>query len=362
MHSAIVSLLLSLSITVLLLHCAGRLRSGPPGRHGQTIPIGGLAVMVGLCGGVLAIVAESLGPTSVWWVGLSMLMPLFMVGVSDDFWVQPSLFRRFAVSVVVTLVLCAQFSNSLMWTVLELVFVTAVTHSVDAVDTRNGAASTCSLLIHAALTFVAFSVGDTDVMQAALIMIGALLGLSFFSFQTGLARLGHSGCALVGFSSAGLCVCLVARHPELSAWFAALLCSHSLIAAAGAAKRGGLHALDRADNRVPSLLYHGLVRWATGNPLDRRRPERDDSVMPHLWMLSVASIAPALLWWRQPLALAGALAFRLLLQWAVSRLLDDPVNRILPTQAVALAAKQPDESGVFPASSTRAASAESHTP
>jgi UDP-GlcNAc:undecaprenyl-phosphate/decaprenyl-phosphate GlcNAc-1-phosphate transferase len=358
MHSAVVSLLLSLVTTVLLLQCGGRFRLASMTRAQSAMPIGGLAIMVGLCGGVLAIVAKSTAPTAVWWVGLSALLPLFMAGGLDDFWV--------TVTVVVTLVLCAQFEHSLWWMVAAAVFVTAVTHSVNAVDSRNGAAAMCSLLIHAALACVAYSLGDTVIMQAALIVIGALLGVSFFSFQTDLARLGHSGCALVGFSTAGLSVCLTARHPEVSAWFAVLLCSHSLIAAAGACKRGGMDSLDGADNRVPSLLYHRLVRWATGNPPDRRRPERDTSVMPHLWMLSVASIAPALLWWKQSMALAAALAFRVLLQWAVSRLLDVPRAPPCATPAaiaaVTVVTELPDDPGFFPASAKRSSRAESGTP
>jgi UDP-GlcNAc:undecaprenyl-phosphate/decaprenyl-phosphate GlcNAc-1-phosphate transferase len=370
MHSAVVSLLLSLVTTVLLLQCGGRLRMGSVTRVRSAIPIGGLAIMVGLCGGVLAIVAKSSAPTALWWVGLSTLLPLFMAGGVDDFWVTASLFRRATVTAVVTLVLCAQFEHSIFWTIAAAVFVTAVTHSINAVDSRNGAAAMCSLLIHAALAYVAYSLGDTLIMQAALIVIGALLGVSFFSFQTDLARLGHSGCALVGFSTAGLSVCLTARHAEVSALFAVLLCSHSLLAAAGACKRGGIESLDGTDNRVPSLLYHRLVRWATGNPPDRRRPERDTSVMPHLWMLSVASITPALLWWKQTLALAAALGFRVLLQWAVSRLLDDPkaASTAAPNDtstmahATKLVTELPVDPAFFPASAPHSTRAESGTP
>ncbi len=355
MHSAVISLLLSLIATVLLLQFAGqftgRLRAVTRTHNQQAIPIGGLAIMAGLCGGVLVMMAKSSSPSPLWWAGLSALLPLFVVAVLDDFWLRPSLFRRASVTLVVAFVVCSQFELSLIWIISATVFVTAVTHSVNAVDSRNGAAAMCSLLIHAALAYVAYSLGDTTVMQAALIVMGALLGVSFFSFQTDLARLGHSGCALVGFSTAGLSVCLTARHTELSAWFAVLLCSHSLIAAAGAWQRGGHLALDSADNRVPSLLYHRIVRWATGNPPDRRRPERDTSVMPHLWMLSVASIAPAVLWWQHPQALATAVAFRVLLQWAVSRLLDQPLMTELPANPA-----------FFHRSGKRASGAESGSP
>ena len=372
MHSAVVSLLLSLLASVLLLHFGGRfVTASKPRRHQLALPIGGLAILVGLCGGVLTLVSKSPAYTPFWWLGLSALLALFIAGGVDDFWLRPSLRRRAVITAAVTAVLatvvCAQLEHSLLWVVLCVIgavgFAVAVTHSITAVDSRNGAAAMCSLLIHAALAYVAFSVGDTQIMLAALIVIGALLGVSFFSFQSDLARLGHSGCALAGFSAAALALVLTARHAEISALFAVVLCSHSLIEAADAWRRTRSCDFDSADNRVPSVLYHRLVRWATGNPPDRRRPERDTSVMPHLWMLSVASIAPATLWWKHTVALVLALLFRVLLQWAVNRLLDVPPNS--PSNAPRVRSNKPEmpvDPAFFPSSTKHSASAESSPP
>ena len=150
-----------------------------------------------------------------------------------------------------------------------------------------------------------------------------------------------------------------------------VLCSHSLIEAADAWRRTRSCDFDSADNRVPSVLYHRLVRWATGNPPDRRRPERDTSVMPHLWMLSVASIAPATLWWKHTAALVLALLFRVLLQWAVSRLLDVPRNtahnapRNAPHVVPRNRPSNPEmrvDPAFFPSSVQHSASAESSPP
>jgi UDP-GlcNAc:undecaprenyl-phosphate/decaprenyl-phosphate GlcNAc-1-phosphate transferase len=363
MHSAVISLLLSLATTVLLLQSGGRLRLGSASRSPLPLPIGGLAIMVGLFAGVLATVSKSSADTPFWWAGWIVMLPLFAAGMADDFWLQPSLLRRAAVTFCVTAVVCTKFEHALLEVTAAAVFVTAATHSITAVDSRNGAAAMCSMLIHAALAYVAYSVGDTQVMPAALIVIGALVGVSFFSFQTDLARLGYSGCALAGFSTAALSLYLTIRHTEVSALFAVVLCSHSLIEAACAWKRGGV---DSVDNRVPSLLYHRLVRWATGNPPDRRRPERDTSVMPHLWMLSVASIAPALLWWNQTVALAAALAFRLLLQWAVGRLLDEPQSTASdepgPFKSPSHATEMSVDPAFFRSSAKHSTSAESSPP
>ena len=393
MHSVVVSLLLSLVATVLLLQCAGAWNKHLVALPNQlnrdpnsvlALPIGGVAIMLGLCGGVFVLLANASANTAFWWCGLSALLPLFIAGSLDDFAWRPSLLRRAAVTgsvstaLILTLDLAAAATPLGMLTAVVFVvaFIVAVTHSVGAADSRNGAAAMCSLLIHAALAHVAYSVGDRQIMLAALMVIGALLGVSFFSFQTNLARLGHSGCALAGFSTAALSVSLTVRHAEVSALFAVVLCSHSVVEAASAWKRSGLAGLDsvnNVDNRVPSLLYHRLVRWATGNPPDRRRPERDTSVLPHLWMLSVASIVPALLWWQHTAALAAALVFRLALQWAVSRLLDLPQpDKATASPPLAVSAPQactqlhateiPAEPGFFLSSTTHRQGAESGSP
>ena len=365
MHSAVISLLLSLVATLLLLQCGGRLfkvRATPAdlarGLQPTSLPVGGIAILAGLCAGGLTLLAKAPLATQFCWLALSALLPLFVAGAADDFWLRPSLLRRACVTAAVCAVALLFFDAPADHGLLHLgaatLFVVAVTHSLTAVDSRNGAAAMCSLLIHAALAYVAYSVGDTTIMLVALIVIGALVGVSFFSFQTDLARLGYSGCALAGFSTAALAVCLTLRNAEISVLFAVLLCSHSMIEAASAWKRNGLAGLDSVDNRVPSMLFHRLVRLATGNPPDRRRPERDTSVMPHMWMLIVASITPALIWWKHTAALLAALVFRVALHWAVNRLLQPP-------PATAPAVEMPPDPAFFLASARPASRAESGT-
>ena len=373
MHSAVVSLLLSLVATLLLLQCGGRLfkvRATPAdlarGLQPTSLPVGGIAILVGLCAGGLTLLAKAPIATQFCWVALSALLPLFVAGAADDFWLLPSLLRRACITAAVCAVALMFFDalpdHGLFRVGAVTVFVVAVTHSLTAVDSRNGAAAMCSLLIHAAVAYVAYSVGDTTIMLAALIVIGALLGVSFFSFQTDLARLGQSGCSLAGFSTAALAVCLTLRHAEVSVLFAVVLCSHSLIEAASAWKRNGLAGLDSVDNRVPSLLFHRLVRWATGNPPDRRRPERDTSVMPHLWMLSVASITPALLWWKHTAALLAALMLRVALHWAVSSLLQPPHGVVPATETTPeTTPEMPPDPAFFLKSARVASRAESGT-
>jgi hypothetical protein len=202
--------------------------------------------------------------------------------------------------------------------VVALAFVTSVTHAMAVVDRRNGAAAMCVLLIQAALACVAYEVGDRALMAAALVVVGAVLGLSFFSFQANLACLGRGGCALLGFVTAALSALLVLRNPAVSWWLPLLLCAHPLLEAAFAWWRLRQGA---ALQEGPSLLYLQLVRWATGNPTDRRQALGDNAVAPHLWMLCIVGITPAVLWWQDSSALVLALVLRLAVQAGVAKLL-----------------------------------------
>jgi UDP-N-acetylmuramyl pentapeptide phosphotransferase/UDP-N-acetylglucosamine-1-phosphate transferase len=324
MRSAVLALLFSLLATVLLLRIGGRGRRDA-GRHGA--PVSGLAAVVGVCAGWLGMSPLPLGgATGMLLAALPCVaLPVFLAGLVVDFW-RPVSLRVRVVASVLTSALAAFWlqqhlgaaSFGLFAAGAGLLFFTSVTHAMAVVDRRNGAAAMCTLLMLASISYVAGTVGDADVAAAALVIIGALLGVSFFSFQANLACLGRSGCAWLGFMTAALALLLVQRNAAVSGLFALLVCAHPLLEAAWA-----WHRLRKGAKAAegPSLLYLQLVRWATGNMPDRRQSPRDNGVAPHLWMLSIVGLAPAVLWWQEPTALALALLLRVAVQVAAARLL-----------------------------------------
>jgi UDP-GlcNAc:undecaprenyl-phosphate/decaprenyl-phosphate GlcNAc-1-phosphate transferase len=323
MRSAVLALLCSLLATVALLRVG--LRSMQPG--GQGAPVSGLAAVVGVCVGWLSMGPMQLGnPGGVLLAALPCVaLPVFLAGLAVDFW-RPVLLRfRVSLTVLTGLVAGACLQQSVDVSALDLglaclalLFVTSVTHAMAVVDRRNGAAAMCALLMLASIAYVAHAVGDANVATAALVTIGALLGLSFFSFQANLACLGRSGCSWLGFMTAALALLLVQRNVAVSGLFALLVCAHPLLEAAWAwhRLRKGARAAEG-----PSLMYLQLVRWATGNLPDRRQSARDNGVAPHLWMLSIVGLTPAVLWWQEPTALALALLLRVAVQVAAARLM-----------------------------------------
>jgi UDP-GlcNAc:undecaprenyl-phosphate/decaprenyl-phosphate GlcNAc-1-phosphate transferase len=329
MHGAVLALLCALIATVVLLRLGVRgLQRGGKGQ-GQGAPVSGLAAVVGVCVGWLFMGPLQLHSSS--GVLLAALpcvaLPIFLAGLWVDFW-RPLLLRwRVLLSVLICFAAAAwllQVSSDsavglgLLAAALATVFVASVTHAMAVVDRRNGAAAMCTLLMLTSIAYVASTVGDAELAACALLIIGAVLGLSFFSFQANLASLGRSGCAWLGFMTAALALLLVQRNAAVSAGFALLVCAHPLLEAVVA-----WHRLRRgaAAAEGPSLLYLRLVRWATGNAPDRRQAARDNGVAPHLWMLSIVGLAPAVLWWQDSLALGLALLLRVAVQVAVHRLL-----------------------------------------
>jgi UDP-N-acetylmuramyl pentapeptide phosphotransferase/UDP-N-acetylglucosamine-1-phosphate transferase len=328
MRSAVVSLLFSLLATVLLLRMGGRAAGGGAGSSGSHgAPVSGLAAVVGVCAGWLGMSPMPLSnPTGVLLAVLpAVALVVFLAGLVVDY-CRPVPLRWRVVASVLTCATAGMWLQqhlgtsafSLFAAGAALLFVTSVTHAMVVVDRRNGAAAMCMLLMLASIAYVAQVVGDADVVTAALVVIGAVLGLSFFSFQANLACLGRSGCSWLGFITAALALLLVQRNAAVSGLFALLVCAHPLLEAAWA-----WHRLRKGAKAAegPSLLYLQLVRWATGNAPDRRQSPRDNGVAPHLWMLSIVGLAPAVWWWQEPLALALALLLRVAVQVAAARLL-----------------------------------------
>jgi hypothetical protein len=355
MRSAVFSLLAALVATLFLLRLGSRSvgtgpATGPLGtafekrssmrRPGPAVPVSGLAAMVGLCAGWLGLAPVLAGGSVPSGAGVVLaalpcvVLPVFLAGLVTDFWRPVPQWLRAGVTGTMALVSLSLAPADAFTAVgaavpaagllvLAAAFIGSVTHAMAWVDKRNGASAMCVLLMQASLACVAHAAGDAALMSAALVVVGAVLGLSFFSFQANLACLGRSGNALLGFVTATLATLLVLRNSGVSGLVPVLLCAHPLLEAAWAwqlLRRGVV------GHEGPSLLYFKLVRWATGHLPDRRQSTRDNGVVPHLWMLSIVGLTPAVLWWQHGAALAGVLVLRVLVQLAVARLLAGQPN------------------------------------
>jgi len=159
----------------------------------------------------------------------------------------------------------------------------------------------CGVLILACLCYVAALVGDTLLMQLALIGIGAILGFFIWNFPAGLIFLGDGGAYFVGFYVAELAILLLHRNAQVSPMFPLLLCIYPVFETVFSIYRrkflrdvspglpDGLH--------LHSLIYRRLMRWAIGNKSAKELTRRNSMTSPYLWMLCMTAVAPAVLFW-----------------------------------------------------------------
>ncbi|HKW82221.1 MAG TPA: glycosyltransferase, partial [Burkholderiaceae bacterium] len=252
-------------------------------------------------------------------------VPTFIAGLSEDITKRVSPRRRLFFTAL-SAALAAWFVGAVItrtaipgldWIVsfsagaaLVTVFVVAgVANSLNIIDGFNGLSSMCGVLILACLCYVAALVGDTLVMQLALIGIGAIFGFFVWNFPAGLIFLGDGGAYFVGFYVAELAILLLHRNPQVSPMFPLLLCIYPVFETVFSIYRrkflrdvspglpDGLH--------LHSLVYRRLMRWAIGNKSAKALTRRNSMTSPYLWMMCMLAVVPAVLFWDNTPASAG---------------------------------------------------------
>lgn len=303
--------------------------SGPQKFHTRPVPrIGGVAVFAALLVGAVAALLDGMPDTRVLWLLIATALPTFAFGLAEDLtkdvsprrrlfftavsaalavWWLDAVLVRTAIPGVDQLVTMAPFA-----VVLTIFVVTGVANSINIIDGFNGLASMCVLMMVLALAYVAFQVGDIFVFNAALIVAGAVLGFFVWNFPAGLIFLGDGGAYLLGFLLAELCVLLLHRNPAVSPIFTLLLCSYPIFETLFTiyrrkVVRGTATAVPDAIH-LHTLIHRRVVRWMTGECVDRRQTTRNSLTSPYLWVLCLSSVIPAVLWWDNTAALTACLA------------------------------------------------------
>ena len=317
--------------------------SGPQKFHGRPVPrVGGAGVMVAIVAGVvIAQVSESPAAQPLWLL-IACSLPAFVAGITEDLTKKVSARRRlFATAISAGLAIWLvdavitrtdvpgidQLIRGVPFAVLLTIFViTGVANAINIIDGFNGLASMCVLMMILALAYVAFQVGDTFIFTASLITAGAVLGFFVWNFPAGLIFLGDGGAYLLGFLLAELSILLVHRNPSVSPVFPLLLCAYPIfetiftiyrrkvVRGVATAEPDGIH--------LHTLIHRRLIRWTLSEDLGRRRLTRRNSMTsPYLWLLSLLSVIPSLLWWQStPVLSLFLLLFVASYMWLYARI------------------------------------------
>jgi UDP-N-acetylmuramyl pentapeptide phosphotransferase/UDP-N-acetylglucosamine-1-phosphate transferase len=180
-------------------------------------------------------------------------------------------------------------------------------NAINIIDGYNGLASVVSAMIFAGFAYVSFYLGDRLLLVASVGMIGAICGFLLLNYPRGLIFLGDGGAYFIGFMIGTISIMMLARHPEVSAWFPLLLCIYPVFETLFSIYRKKL--VRGRSPGVPDgvhlhmLVYKRLVRWAVGTSEARLITQRNAMTSPYLWVLSSMGIIPAVLFWQYPYVL-----------------------------------------------------------
>lgn len=261
--------------------------------HAVAVPrVGGVGVVLGV---FIALSARYFQNAEVATFGLILLvsaLPAFLSGLTEDITKKVGVKIRL-LATVLSAGLAGYFLNAWLSSVqilgiddlmlaypLAAIAITCfavggVANAFNIIDGYNGLSSMVAVIILAGIAYVAFQVGDSAILIAALAMIGALAGFLVWNYPRGLIFLGDGGAYLIGFWIAELSVLLTARHPEVSKWFPFLLCFYPIFETLFTIYRRLV--LKRVHPGMPDashlhqLIYMQIVRWSIASNDDEMK-------------------------------------------------------------------------------------------
>ncbi|MFA6204131.1 MAG: glycosyltransferase [Gallionella sp.] len=313
--------------------------AGPQKFHAQPTPrIGGVAIAVGL---LVAYVFDRLvnpDQNVISQFGLLMLaaIPAFAGGLVEDLTKRVSVSKRLVLSMVsagigawllgaiVTHLGIAPLDWLLQWPIVAIVLtlfaVGGVVNAINIIDGFNGIVSGFAGFMLAAIALVSFELQDYFLLNASLALLGALLGFLLWNYPHGKIFLGDGGSYLIGFWLAELAVLIVARHPEVSPWFAALLLVHPVCETLFSIyRRKFLHG--KSPWHPDGMHLHTLIfrrlnhrQWASSDP--RHKVQCNSMTAPYFWFLKAVTALLAVLFWdNSTLLILATLAFVFVYVW-----------------------------------------------
>lgn len=306
--------------------------SGPQKDHAEPVSrIGGLAVAAGLL--TALVVMRPVGMAfAQQQFGLLLLagIPAFLGGLLEDLTKKVGVFERFILTmmsgalavllggVMITHLDLPVVDQALLWLPFAVVFtsfaVGGVTNAINIIDGINGLALGYAAIALGALAYVAFLVGDGLVLQAALAIIGAVLGLFFWNWPGGKIFLGDGGAYLLGFLLAELSVLLVERNPDVSPWFPLLVLSYPIFETLYSMYRRKVRhrcSPGQPDNRhMHQLIRDAVIPLCRPDGKTFTRLERNSCTAKYFWITGGALALLGVWGWRStPLLFFSALAY-----------------------------------------------------
>jgi UDP-N-acetylmuramyl pentapeptide phosphotransferase/UDP-N-acetylglucosamine-1-phosphate transferase len=244
-----------------------------------TTRIGGVAIVIGL------LVACFLSPRPVSQLLSSMLiagLPAFISGFAEDLTKRVSIRERLLSTMLSGIVACWLTGYSLKhidiygvdfllaYLPVSIAFtafaVAGVANSVNIIDGFNGLAAGTIMICFSAFGFIAWKVGDLELVQLCLIFLTVGAGFFVINFPFGKIFMGDGGAYLFGFMLAWVAVMLPVRNAGVSVWASLLVCAYPILETGFSIwrrhHRNGHHPGQADSLHLHSLLYCRVARFA----------------------------------------------------------------------------------------------------
>lgn len=299
--------------------------SGPQKFHATPVPrVGGVGIVVGLCASLGVLWVMRGGEMLLGVILLLCAAPAFLGGLAEDLTKRQSPRRRLFFTAV-SAALAAWVLGAVIkrtdipgvdWLVsftvpavlLTIFAVAGVANAVNIIDGFNGLAAMCVVMMLGSIAYVAFQARDPVIALCALAGLGAVMGFFIWNFPAGLIFLGDGGAYFLGFYVAELSILLLQRNPEVSPLCPLLMCIYPIFETVFSMYRRRVvrgRPMGMPDGvHLHSLVYRRLLHWTVGHD-EHLIKKRNSMTAPYLWLLCMASVLPAVLFWDQSHVLAG---------------------------------------------------------
>jgi len=320
---------------------------GPQKFHKNIVPrVGGISIAIGIFSAVILRYKNI--PTSV--IELTLLIcviPTFSIGLTEDLTKKISVKLRLIFTAITAALFIhlipAQISrldipfidlildNKFLGAGITIFAITGLANAYNIIDGFNGLASMVAMIALMAIAYVGFIVSDSLLVHLSLIMAAAILGFFVWNYPRGLIFLGDGGAYLIGTWIAFLSVLLIDRNEQISPWFVFLINIYPINETLFTIYRRKIHQ-GRNPGQPDGIHFHTLIyrRVLKVQETNQAWISTNSKTSPYLWVMTLGSVAPAMLWWNSTLILLAASAmFILIYIWLYWRIVKFKTPKLL---------------------------------
>lgn len=297
---------------------------GPQKFHKTSVPrIGGLGITIGLFASIAFGYAKD--PSKDQYLLLFLCaLPAFGIGIAEDITKLISVRMRLlftAIGATLAYVFVNVkisgldipgidflFTIPLVSIVFTIFAITGLANAYNIIDGFNGLSSTIGFITLIALAYIGIKFNDPFIYILSFTMAGAILGFLLLNYPRGLIFLGDGGAYLIGFWVASISVLLVARHNEISPWFALLISAYPIIETLFTIYRRKFHQ-GKSPGHPDGIHLHSLIFRRILNPScihsELEWFNANARTSPYLWIISSLAIIPGIFFYESTPTLIG---------------------------------------------------------